>query len=43
MKGRLVRGRPIPSQVLFGEVDQGAGNIGVVGDESLIEVGKAKE
>ena len=29
--------------VLFGEVEQGAGNFGVVGDELMIEVGKAKE
>jgi len=30
-------------EILFGEVDEGTGNIGVVGDESMVEIGKAEE
>ena len=29
--------------VFFSEIEQGAGNNGIVGDEPTIEVGKAKE
>jgi len=34
---------PVPLKALFGEIDEGAGNIRVVGDELPIEVGEAEE
>jgi len=43
VKGSLTSGSPVPLKVLFGEVDEGTGDIGVVGDESTVEVGEAKE
>ena len=30
-------------EVLFGEIDEGTGDIGVVGDEPTVEIGKAEE
>jgi len=36
-------GGPFPLKVLFGQIDKGASDIRVVGDESPIEVGEAKE
>ena len=43
VEGRLARGGPIPGEVLLGEVKEGAGDIGVVGNEPSIEVGESKE
>ena len=34
---------PVPAIVFLGEVEEGAGDGGVVGDEPTIEVGKAEE
>jgi len=34
---------PVPLEVFLGEVDEGAGDVGVVGDESSVKVGEAKE
>ena len=42
-KGRLTRGRPVPGEVFLGEVEERASNVGVVRDESLVEIGEAKE
>ena len=39
----MARRGPIPGEVLLGEVEEGPGDIGVVGDEPAVEVGKAKE
>ena len=41
--GGLTGGGPIPRQVYLGEVYEGSGNVGVIGDETSIEIGKAKE
>ena len=43
VKGRLAGGRPDPGQGFLDEVDQGVSDIGVIGDEPLVEVGKAQE
>jgi len=43
VKGGLAGGSPVPLEVLFCKVDEGAGNVGVVRNESSVEVGKAKE
>jgi len=43
VEGGLASGGPVPLEVLFGEVDEGTGDIGVVGDESTIKIGEAKE
>lgn len=37
-----VRG-PIPLEVLFNKIDERLDNIGIVGDETLVEVDKAKK
>jgi len=34
---------PVPLEVFLGKVDEGTGDVGVVWDESTVEVGKAKE
>jgi len=39
----LAGGSPIPLEILFCEVDEGMSDIGVVRDESSVEVGEAKE
>ena len=39
----LAGGGPRPSTVFLSEVDEGASNVGVVGDEATVEVGKAEE
>ena len=39
----LTSGSPIPAVVLFGEVKEGAGDSGIVGDEPTIDIGKAEE
>jgi len=43
VEGSLTGRSPVPLKVLFGEVDEGTGDIGVVRDESTVEVGKAEE
>ena len=43
VEGFLAGGGPVPLEVFLGEVDEGAGDVGVVGDESLVEVGEAEE
>ena len=39
----LAQGGPIPSEVLFGEVNEGTGDIGVVRDKAPVEVGETEE
>ena len=34
---------PVPRQVLFSEVNEWSGDVGVVGDKASVEIGKAKE
>ena len=34
---------PVPREILFGEIEEGASDVGVVGDEAAVEVGEAKE
>jgi len=43
VEGGLAGRGPVPLEILFGQIDEGAGDIGVVGDESPIEVCKAEE
>ena len=43
IKGLLASRGPVPAVVLLCEVKEGASDSGVVGDEPMIEVGKAKE
>ena len=43
VEGGLARGGPIPGEVLLCKVKEGSGDVGVVGDKSAVEVGKAKE
>ena len=43
VEGGLARRGPIPGEVLLGEVEEGAGDVGVVGDEPTVEVGESKE
>ena len=43
VKGLLTSGSPVPAIVLLGEIEKRAGNYGIVGDEPMVEVGKAKE
>ena len=40
---RLTGGGPVPREVLFSEVEERASNVGIVRDESSIEVGETKE
>ena len=42
-EGLLLGGSPIPGQVFLGEINERMGDGGVVGDESVIEVGKTQE
>ena len=39
----LTRRGPAPGEVLFGEVEEGASDVGVIGDEASVEIGEAKE
>ena len=39
----VMEGVPFSRSVLFGEVDQQAGDIGIVRNKSSVEVGKTKE
>ena len=43
IKRGLTRGGPIPSQVFLSKVNQGAGDVGIVQNKPLVEVGKAQE
>ena len=43
VEGSLARRGPVPGEVLLGEVEERASDVGVVGDESLVEIGKTKE
>ena len=43
VEGGLTRGRPVPGEVFLGEVEERASDVGVVRDESLVEIGEAKE
>jgi hypothetical protein len=36
----LASGRPVPWFVLLSEVDEGAGNVGVMINEATVEIGK---
>ena len=43
VKGRLTRRGPVPGEVLLGEVKERAGDVGVVRNETSVEIGKSKE
>ena len=43
VEGGLTRRGPVPGEVLFGEVKKRASDVGVIGDESLVEIGETKE
>ena len=43
VKGGLTGRSPVPSQVFLCKVNEGAGNVGIVCNEPLVEVGEAKE
>ena len=43
IEGRLTQGGPIPGEVLLGEINEGMGDIGVVRDKVLVEIGEAEE
>ena len=43
VKGGLARRGPVPGEVLLGKVEEGASDVGVVGNESSVEVGEPKE
>ena len=43
LKGGLARRGPVPGEVLLGEIEEREGDVGVVRDESSVEVGKSKE
>ena len=43
VKGGLARRGPVPGEVLFGEVEERAGDVGVIRDESSVEIGETKK
>ena len=43
IEGGLARRGPIPREVFLGEIKERAGDIGIIGDESSVETGEAKE
>ena len=43
VKGGLARRGPVPGEVLLSKVEEGASNVGVVGDESSVEIGEPEE
>ena len=43
LMNQMLIGRPVPGKIFLGQINKGAGNIGVVWNELLIEVGKAKK
>ena len=43
IKGGLARRGPVPGEVLLGEVEERVSDVGVIGDESSVEIGETKE
>ena len=43
VEGLLLRRGPVPREIFLGEVNEGVGDVGVVGNELLVEIGEAKE
>ena len=43
LKGGLASGGPVPREILLSEVEERAGDIGIVRDELSVEIGEAKE
>ena len=43
VEGGLAGGRPIPREVLLGEIEEWTSDIGVVRDEVAVEIGEAEE
>ena len=43
VKGGLASRGPVPREIFLGEVEEGAGDVGVIGDEVAVEIGEAKE
>ena len=43
VKGGLASGGPIPREILLSEVEERASDVGIVRDESSVEIGEAKE
>ena len=43
IKGGLAGGGPIPREILLSEVEERASDIGIVRNESLVEIGETKE
>ena len=43
VEGRLTRGQPVPGEVFLGKINEGMGNVGVVRNKVLIEIGEDKE
>ena len=43
VEGGLAGGRPVPGEVLLGEVNERSGDIGVIRNEMSVEVCEAKE
>ena len=43
VEGGLARRGPVPGEVLFGEVEERASVVGVIGDEVSVEIGETKE
>ena len=43
VEGGLARGRPVPRKAFLGKINEGMGNVGVVRNKVLIEIGEDKE
>ena len=43
IEGGLAGGGPVPGEVFLGEVEEGASDVGIVGNEPTVEVGESKE
>ena len=43
VEGGLASRGPVPREILLGEVEEGMGDVGVIGDEAAVEIGEAKE
>ena len=43
IKGGLAGGGPVPREILLSEVEERASDVGIVRDESLVEIGETKE
>ena len=39
----MAGGGPVPREVLLGEVEEGASDVGLIRDEASIEIGEAEE